>query len=151
MAQPLQFAMSRHKHCYRLHLNTLRRWEPLIGPMGSGAVSGISMWATIWLTIFIKETIISLSCGSFSDNRCRRYCPTLQSRCRLMDHHSHSVREDSLKWIRDFPLILRYLRDDTIEIIFFLQLFYSDPWIFFADHRLLDSIFAFSSIWMSRE
>lgn len=58
--------MSRHKHCYRLHLNTLnggtggadwptREWCTS-GP-------GICTWATIWLTIFITETIIPLGYG----------------------------------------------------------------------------------------
>jgi len=116
MARPLQFAMSRHKHCYRLHLNTLRRWEPLIGT-GGMVRSRIGTWATIWLTIFIEETIISRVSP-------RQSLPLLlpygcSRECRLMDPHSYSVRERTLKWICDFPSMLKYLRDNSRCNLFF--------------------------------
>lgn len=92
--------MSRHKHCYRLHLNTLNDGNGADWVIGSVARRrGIGAWATIWLTIFITETISSDGQPiPFLSSTCP--LPTLIGRFTigraLMDAHSHSHRSGKL-------------------------------------------------------
>lgn len=127
--------MSRHKHCYRLHLNTLNDGNEADWVIGVWRGSGIGAWATIWLTIFITETISYPMANRylFSAPHCSIPLPLIDRFTigrALMDAHSYSHPweggDRSVNWICDFRSIFEVFTRLSIAIISPGQLFYDN-------------------------
>lgn len=65
--------------------------------------------------------------GSLPGNHCRCYCRTVAvTSCRLMDPHSHSVHERTLKWTSATFHWCRSICETTVEINLLFQLPYDN-------------------------
>lgn len=121
--------MSRHKHCYRLHLNTLNDGNEADWVIGVWRGSGIGAWATIWLTIFITETISYPMANRYlfsaplahpsPPNRPFYYWPHI-------DGCPFPSTDRSVNWICDFRSIFEVFTRLSIAIISPGQLFYDN-------------------------